>query len=131
MHIHLRRLLLLPLIAILTSACATTPHAAPAITHVVLISLAEPAQSSELVRDCETRLAKIPSVVLFGCGPHVDIGRANIDGDYDIGVVVGFDSVDAYKAYLAHPMHEELVAKWRPRWKQARIFDIGNDGITR
>lgn len=66
-------------------------------------------------------------MVLFGCGTHVDIGRANIDGDYDVGVIVGFRSMSDYRAYLAHPLHEELVAEWHPRWRTARIFDVGND----
>lgn len=105
----------------------THSRAAPAITHVVLISLQDPSQADALMRDCRAALPRIPSVELFGCGPHVDIGRANIDGDYDVGIVVGFASVHDYGDYLTHPLHEELVAKWRPRWRTARIFDVGND----
>jgi len=100
--------------------------AAPAVTHVVLISLMDPSQAGELEADCRAKLSRIPSVTLHGCGPHVDIGRANIDGRYDIGVIVGFDSIEGYRAYLEHPLHEELVATWKPRWRDARIFDVGD-----
>jgi hypothetical protein len=44
--------------------------------------------------------------------------------DYDLGIVVQFDSVEDYQAYLAHPIHQELVAKWRPKWRRSYMVDF-------
>ncbi|MBM4113486.1 MAG: Dabb family protein [Phycisphaerae bacterium] len=99
--------------------------AAPAITHVVLISLVDPSQADALIADCNGTLPKIPDVVFYGCGRPVDIGRTNVDGDYTVGVIIGFDSEAGYARYLDDPQHKRLVDAWRPRWSRARIFDLG------
>ena len=100
---------------------------APSITHVVLISLADPSQADALIADCNETLPRIPDVVLYGCGRPVDIGRANVDGAYTVGVIIGFASEAAYARYLDHPLHLRLVETWRPRWSAARIMDLGNE----
>jgi hypothetical protein len=127
-----------PLAAIAVSlalaGCAAAPgkagtsrSSAPpaAIRHVVLIELADPAELAALVADCDAKLAVIPEVTSYWRGKPVDIGRANVDGDYTLGISVDFDSLDAYGRYLRHPAHEELVRTWKPKWKAARIFDVG------
>lgn len=103
------------------------PRSAPPITHVVLIELADPSQAAELERDCNEMLPRIPSVTLYGCGRPVDIGRGTVDGDYTLGLIVGYESERGYREYLDHPLHQQLVEKWRPRWTRIRIYDIGND----
>ena len=42
-------------------------------------------------------------------------GSDAVDSDYDVGFYVGFDTDEAYKAYLDHPRHLDLVKKWKPR----------------
>jgi hypothetical protein len=96
-----------------------------AIRHVVLIELADPDELSALVADCDAKLAGIPEVRSYWRGKPVDIGRANVDGNYTLGITVDFDCLDAYGRYLRHPAHEELVRSWKPKWKAARIFDVG------
>ena len=105
-----------------TSRNAAAPTA---IRHVVLIELADPSELAALVADCDAKLADIPEVTSYWRGEPVDIGRANVDGNYTLGITVDFDSLDAYGRYLRHPAHEELVRTWRPKWKAARIFDVG------
>lgn len=107
-------------------AGTSRPSAPPtAIRHVVLIELADPAELAALVADCDAKLAGIPEVASYWRGKPVDIGRANVDGNYTLGISVDFDSLDAYGRYLRHPAHEELVRTWKPKWKAARIFDVG------
>lgn len=115
-------------------ACAAPPGTAgtsrasappTAIRHVVLIELADPSELAALVAECDAKLAAIPEVASYWRGEPVDIGRANVDGNYTLGITVDFDSLDAYGRYLRHPDHEELVKTWKPKWKAARIFDVG------
>jgi hypothetical protein len=61
----------------------------------------------------------------YVCGTPVDIGRANVSKDYDLGIVVQFASIDDYKAYLEHPVHLQLVTEWRPKWRRSYIVDFG------
>lgn len=129
-----------PLSALVVSlslvGCAASPGKAgtarttappTAIRHVVLIELADPAELPALVADCDAKLAGIPEVTSYWRGKPVDLGRANVDGNYTLGLTVDFDSLDAYGRYLRHPDHEELVRRWKPKWKAARIFDVGID----
>lgn len=104
---------------------ARTSAPPTAIRHVVLIELADPAELPALVADCDAKLAGIPEVRSYWRGEPVDIGRANVDGNYTLGISVDFDSLDDYGRYLRHPAHEELVRTWKPKWKAARIYDVG------
>lgn len=118
----------------LLAGCTATPRAADtaraaapsaAIRHVVLIELADPAELPALVADCDAKLATIPEVRSYWRGKPVDLGRSNVDANYTLGITVDFDSLDGYGRYLTHPAHEELVKTWKPKWKAARIFDLG------
>lgn len=94
------------------------------LQHVVLVELADAGDLAEMRADSDRLIPRIASVRSYACGTPVDIGRGNVARDYDLGLVVTFDSVEDYRAYLADPLHEELVAKWRPRWRRAYIVDF-------
>ena len=74
--------------------------------------------------DSDRLLPTIPMVKGYVYGTPVECGRTNVSKDYDLGIVVQFDSVEAYQAYLVHPIHQELVTKWRPHWKRSFIVDF-------
>ena len=99
------------------------PGRAP-LQHVVLFDLRDPADTTELTGDMVALLG-IPGVVTIVTGPPVDIGRASVTRDYDLGLVVGLQSVAAYRTFLEHPVHAALVEKWKPRWNSVRIIDFG------
>ncbi len=94
------------------------------LQHVVLVELEDKSDLAAMRADSDRLLPQIPEVRGYVAGTHVDIGRGNVARDYDIGIVVQFDSVDDYKAYLAHPLHKELVAKWRAKWRRSYIVDF-------
>jgi len=96
------------------------------ISHIVLISLRDPADADELLADSERILASIPGVVSFAAGPHFDTGRDSVIDDYDIGLYIGFDSEARYLEYVEHPDHIAYVEKWRPRLESLRVYDIGD-----
>ena len=94
------------------------------LQHVVLVELNDKADLAAMKADSDAMLPRIPTVRGYICGTPVDIGRATVAQDYDLGIVVQFDSTADYEAYLAHPIHQELVAKWRPRWRRSYIVDF-------
>jgi hypothetical protein len=100
----------------------------PLIHHVVFIRLAEPSQAPELLADCDRLLPTIPGVVSYWRGTHFDMGRANVIGDYAVGLEVAFESREAYQTYLDHPNHLELLEIWKPRWTGATIYDVWDPG---
>lgn len=117
------------LIAIPASAlggCVSTgsPRPVAAISHVVFVSLADPARADALLSDADASLACIPGVAAYAAGPHIDTGRSTVLHDYDIGMVIGFDSEADYAAYVTHPDHVAFVARWKPALTALRVYDI-------
>ena len=112
------------------NANASQPRASAAsaitIQHLVLIKLKDTNDRTALEKDCNAKLSSIPGVVEFSLARPIDIGRKNVDGDYDVAVSVEFASTDAYKAYLVHPDHLALVGAWKEKSNSMRIFDYGN-----
>ncbi len=112
---------------VLLSACAATPSNPPRparINHVVFFKLQDPSDAAELIKDCDAKLASIPGVVAYFAGSHLDTGRATVDSDYDVGLYVGFMTEAAYRPYVEHPSHIEVVAKWKPSLKWLLVRDI-------
>lgn len=70
-------------------------------------------------------LAPIPGVGSYFAGKHLDTGRGErVDGNYDVGFYVGFQTEQALAGYVAHPRHSEMVNKWRPLCEWIRVHDV-------
>lgn len=95
----------------------------PEVQHVVLLRLKDPLDTPDLVRACNALAEDVPSVRSAFAGLHVEIGRDNIDRDYDLCFIVGFDTVEGYREYLDHPAHLQLLADWRDRLEWIRVVD--------
>jgi hypothetical protein len=120
---------LLVITAMATGCATTTNHMPPRpalINHAVFIKLLDPADTDELLADCNELLATIPGVVSYYAGKHHSIGRDSptIFSDYSVGLFVGFDSDEDYAVYVDHPNHVAAVEKWRPRWEWIRVYDV-------
>ena len=118
---------LLCLALLLLPACAVTRSSPPRparINHVVFFKLQDPNDTAELIDDCDSKLASIPGVVSYFAGPHLETGRSTVDSDYDVGLYVGFMTEAAYRGYVEHPSHIEVVAKWRPALESLLVRDI-------
>ncbi len=103
--------------------CSSNP-AGPSISHVVLISLQDQSEAEALLADCDRLLVPIPSVTTYAAGDHIDTGRGTVQSDYDVGLVIGFDSPEGYATYVDHPRHVELVETWGPKFSSIRVYDI-------
>ncbi len=94
------------------------------INHLAFFKLKDAAEAPQLIADCDAHLATIPGVVSYYCGTPLDTGRTNVDGDYDVGFNVGFQSEEDYRNYVNHPNHIALVEHWKPRWEWIRVQDV-------
>lgn len=94
------------------------------LQHVVLVDLADDADIGPMRADSDRVLPSIPVVRRYVCGTPVEMGRSNVAKDYDLGIIVEFDSLADYKAYLEHPAHVELVRTWKPKWGRSYIVDF-------
>jgi len=118
---------LMILLMALAGGCAQTHHASSPpspINHVVLIKLDDPTKSRALRADCDTLLPGISYVDSYWSGQHLDVGRAGIDGDYDVALCVGFTDQAAYEGYIVDPAHVDLVTRWKPEFEWIRIHDV-------
>ena len=94
------------------------------VNHVVFIKLVNPDDADALISAADSVLPFIPGVVSYYAGEHIETGRDNVVQDYDIGAYIGFDSVQAYEAYVSHPDHVRLVEQWQPRLEWLHVYDI-------
>ena len=124
----MHRLIVCLVVALAGCATVRTVPTRPArINHVVFFTLVDPTETDELIRDCDT-LAEIPGVISYFAGTHFEMGRTNVDSDYDVGLYVGFRNSAYYRMYIDHPNHVELVTKWRPRLESLLVRDIIDEG---
>ena len=107
-----------------TAASATAVRPA-LICHLAFFKLKNSADADELIADCDRLLGGIPGVVCYASGKHLDTGRGErVDGDYDVGFMVGFNTAADLARYVEHPDHVAAVNKWRSRWTWIRVHDV-------
>jgi len=109
--------------AYLLAACSTSPR----IEHIVLFKLDDPREASALIADSRDMLDGVPGVVSVSAGRPAGLDRPTVDGDFDVALIVGFASEDAYAAYLTNPDHERTTRAWRPRLEWVRVHDVMTD----
>lgn len=81
------------------------------ITHVVLMTFADPADAPEAKRRLEALPALIPDVLTL----RADLDALRLDGSADLCLTATYGSADALAAYTGHPAHQEFLAWVRPR----------------
>jgi heme-degrading monooxygenase HmoA len=79
------------------------------IQHTVVLKLKYPKESREesAFLEAAAKLSSIPGVHNFQSLRQ--IGKKN---DYDYGLSMEFDSMEAYEAYNQHPEHKKFVATY-------------------
>ena len=76
-------------------------------THIVLIKLKEPTpenleKAQGLMAGMESKISELRHLEL-----GVDVIRSK--RSYDLALVAKFDSLEGFRAYQAHPAHQEVV----------------------
>jgi len=92
--------------------------------HLVLVQLDDPALAPQMIADMQQAFAQIPQVQSWSAGTRIDTGRTGVPTWYTLGTLTQFESPEAFKIYFEHPLHKELVQKWKAHWKRSEIYDF-------
>ena len=81
----------------------------------------------QLAATFDTALRQIPSIRRARVGRRIRHGRgyeALMTVDYPYAAVLEFDDAAGLKAYLEHPAHQQLGAKFFEMFEQALVYDF-------
>ncbi len=84
------------------------------------------ADRAAVVESLETALLRIPSIRRFHLGRRVRHGtgyEALMQVDLEYGAVLEFDDLAGLQAYLRHPAHEALGARFMQSLEASAIYD--------
>lgn len=102
--------------------------ASPKYVHTVFFTLKPGTPDAEingLVDDSCKLLTKVPSVRKIESGRRdINAAREVNDKDFQVGLVVYFDDKTGYDQYEVHPLHQELVKKYKAKIKSVRVCDF-------
>ena len=78
----------------------------------------------QLVEDCRTYLAKIPTVRHLWAGRPAMTPRDVVDNSYDVGLTVVLDDAAGHDVYQAHDLHVQFITRNKPNWKRVQVYDF-------
>jgi hypothetical protein len=84
-------------------------------------------QRTALASSFELALRDIPAIRRARVGRRVMVGRAYEElmrSDYPYAAVIEFDDVTALRAYLDHPAHQQLAARFFESFEDALMYDF-------
>jgi hypothetical protein len=96
------------------------------LAHLVFFTLKDqsPASREALVAACHKYLTDHPGVVHFSAGARGEAyARPVNDQEFDVALVVVFDSEAAHDQYQTAPRHKQFIAEQSPNWAKVRVFD--------
>ena len=82
-----------------------------------------PEAATALVAACREHLAGHPGEVAFSVGTLAEYDRHVNDREWDVFLLVVFESKAAHDAYQTAPRHERFIAENAPGWAKVRVFD--------
>lgn len=95
------------------------------LAHAVYFSLKDrsPAAIAALVEGCRKHLTGHPGTLSFSVGTPASYDRQVNDRDFDVALVIVFESHAAHDAYQQAPRHDSFIAEHSPSWAKVRVFD--------
>ncbi|MCX7431470.1 MAG: Dabb family protein [Planctomycetia bacterium] len=72
---------------------------------------------------CREHLTGHPGTRAFAVGTCADYDRQVNDRDYDVTLVIVFDSRASHDAYQTAERHNRFIAEHADSWAKVRIFD--------
>ena len=96
-----------------------------ALSHAVYFTLKErtPAAAARLVEGCRKWLTGHPGTLFFSVGTVADYDRQVNDRDFDVALVIVFESHAAHDAYQVADRHNQFIAANATNWAKVRVFD--------
>jgi hypothetical protein len=98
---------------------------APMLSHAVYFTLKDrsPAASAALVESCRKHLTGHPGTTYFSAGTRAAYDRQVNDRDFDVMLLIVFESPAAHDAYQVAERHQQFVAENATTWAAVRVFD--------
>jgi len=96
------------------------------LVHSVFFTLHDnsPAAVERLVAACRRFLTGHPGTLFFAAGPRgPEFQRPVNDQEFDVALVVVFQTKAAHDDYQLHPRHREFIDHSKDNWKTVRVFD--------
>jgi hypothetical protein len=95
------------------------------LAHSVYFTLKDrnPAAAAKLVAGCREHLTGHPGTRAFAVGTCADYDRQVNDRDYDVMLVMVFDSRASHDAYQTADRHNRYNAEHADSWAKVRVFD--------
>lgn len=115
------------MIGLASCAARPVPRDRAPILHVVLVKLKQPGDAQRAYDDVVSVLNNTRAARDFIRGFHVDTGRPEVDADYDMALIMEFETRALYEKYLTSEAHGALLRVWRPHIAGLRIFDISKE----
>ena len=95
------------------------------LSHAVYFTLKDrtPDAAATLIASCQKHLTGHAGEVGFWVGTCAAYDRHVNDRDWDVMLVVNFESHAAHDAYQVHPIHRAFVDNFNARWERVQIYD--------
>jgi quinol monooxygenase YgiN len=95
------------------------------LAHAVYFTLKDrsPAAVERLVAACREDLAGHEGEASFAVGTCADYDRHVNDRDWDVMLLIVFESRAAHDRYQKAPRHVKFIAAQAPNWAKVRVFD--------
>ena len=103
---------------------STSPS--PRLAHLVFFTLKdrEPAARDAFAALCHEHLSGHAGTVHYSAGARGEsYARPVNDQDFDVALVLVFETEADHEAYLVSPRHKQFLASAAPQWEKVRVFD--------
>lgn len=103
------------------------------VSHVVLFNLRRdlgPSEHEAFIHALEVALRDIPTIRGFRIGRRVTFGAGYEQGlpDFEFCGVIDFDDLAGLRAYLEHPAHKDIGARFNESIEGGLVFDYEMGG---
>jgi len=98
----------------------------PRLSHTVYFTLRSrtPEAAAKLVASCQEHLTGHPGTVFFSVGTRASgYDREVNDRDYDVALMIVFESHATHDAYQDAERHRQFIAENATDWARVRVFD--------
>ena len=98
----------------------------PGLAHLVFFTLKDrtAAARDAFVAICRKHLADHPGTVQFSAGSRGEsYTRPVNDQDFDVALIVVFETEADHEAYQNSPRHKQFLAEASDQWAKVRVFD--------
>jgi len=95
------------------------------LAHSVYFTLKDrtAAAAATLVAGCREHLTGHPGTKAFAVGTCADYDRQVNDRDYDVALLIVFESRASHDAYQTAARHDQFIAEHATSWARVRVFD--------